>query len=469
MQIGIVKGIYSDSNADFRTYYPVNMIPVPKDQAMSKGYLRPSEGIISINDSTGGIDRGGVNWRGKHYRVIGQSLYLIQKNNTFVNLGTIKGDDQVTFDYSFDQLGICANNQLFYYNEAVLTQVTDEDLGDCKSMVFLDGYFVSTDGEFIIVTELNDPTSVDTFKYGSSEVDPDPVVALHKIKGELYAINRNTIEVFTNVGGTGFPFRPIPTAQVSKGAISRNLTAVFEDTLVFLGGGAKDEALSLYIAINGTHTKISTREIDQLINGYDEEDLIIDASIEVRIFDSHLFVYLHLKDVTCVYDINASRQMQTPVWHRLSSGTSGISQYNARNFVYVYNKWYCGHTTENKIGYLSNTIQSQWGNQISWEFQVAVIYNEGRGAIVHELELIPLSGTVSIGKDPQMYTQYSKDLANFSMPSFIKTGKFGERSKRLCWRNQGKLDRYRVQRFGGNSDSHISFARLDAKIEGLAW
>jgi hypothetical protein len=35
---------------------------------------------------------------------------------------------------------------------------------------------------------------VDSFKYGSSEVDPDPVKALLKVRNEVYALNRHTIE-----------------------------------------------------------------------------------------------------------------------------------------------------------------------------------------------------------------------------------------------------------------------------------
>ena len=41
MQIPILDGIYTDNNSDFRTAYPVNLIPVPKGQGISAGYLRP--------------------------------------------------------------------------------------------------------------------------------------------------------------------------------------------------------------------------------------------------------------------------------------------------------------------------------------------------------------------------------------------------------------------------------------------
>jgi hypothetical protein len=66
-------------------------------------------------------------------------------------------------------------------------QVTDPDLGVVLDVVWVDGYFMTTDGEFLVVTELTDPTQVNPLKYGSSEVDPDPVVALLKLRNEVYA------------------------------------------------------------------------------------------------------------------------------------------------------------------------------------------------------------------------------------------------------------------------------------------
>ena len=47
MQIPILNGIFTDSAADFRTSYPVNMVPVPKQTGISSGYLRPAEGAVA--------------------------------------------------------------------------------------------------------------------------------------------------------------------------------------------------------------------------------------------------------------------------------------------------------------------------------------------------------------------------------------------------------------------------------------
>lgn len=45
VQISILNGIYADSGPDLRTSYPVNMIPVPKQNGVSGGFLRPADGL----------------------------------------------------------------------------------------------------------------------------------------------------------------------------------------------------------------------------------------------------------------------------------------------------------------------------------------------------------------------------------------------------------------------------------------
>jgi len=72
--------------------------------------------------------------------------------------------------------------------------------------VWVDGYFFTTDGEFLITTDINNPTSVNPLKYASSELDPDPVNALIKFKNEVYALNRHSIEVFNQHRWYWIPF-----------------------------------------------------------------------------------------------------------------------------------------------------------------------------------------------------------------------------------------------------------------------
>src|SRR5574337_841754 len=98
MQVPILNGIYTDGVSDFRTAYPRNMIPVPKQQGVSEGYLRPADGIVELGTGPG-IDRGGINWNSACYRVMGTKLVRIAEDGTTTTLGDVGGTGQVTFDY----------------------------------------------------------------------------------------------------------------------------------------------------------------------------------------------------------------------------------------------------------------------------------------------------------------------------------------------------------------------------------
>ena len=468
MQISILNGIYTDNGPDFRTSYPVNMVPVPKNSGISTGYLRPGDGLVA-NGTGPGIDRGGINWQGECYRVMGTKLVSVASNGAVIVLGDVGGptDTLVTFDYSFDELAIASGGRLYYWDNSTLTQVTDPDLGVVLDVVWVDGYFMTTDGEFLIVTELSNPLQVNPLKYGSSEVDPDPVVALLKLRNEIYALNRNTVEVFDNIGGDLFPFQRIDGAQLQKGVVGTFACCVYIDRIAFLGSG-RNESPSIYVGAAATTQKISTQEIDELLLTYTEAQLSL-VKLEARNDKSHQHLYVHLPDRTIVYDAAASEALGDQVWFTLTTTVVGFAQYRARNLVWAYDKWLVGDPQSSTIGYLVDDIGSHWGQQVRWEFGTIIAYNEGKGALFQKMELVSLTGRVALGTNPQISTSYSLDGLSYSQDRYIYVGTIGNTNKRLAWFQQGHMRNWRIQRFRGDSDSHIAFARLEMQIEGLLY
>lgn len=466
MQIPILNGIYTDGDSDFRVSYPFNMVPVPANQGISNGYLRPAEGITSQNNDGPGRSRAGINWEGVCYRVMGNELVSISDTGDTTVIGGVGVDDSyATLDYSFDYLGTVSAGRFFLYDGSTLKQVSDPDLGEVFDFVWVDGYFMLTDGEFLIVTELNDPFSVNPLKYGSSEADPDPVKALLKVRNEPHALNRYTIEVFDNIGGSGFPFQRIDGAQIQRGTIGTHTCCVFLESVAFIGGG-RGESLSVWLANSGSSARIATREIDLILAGYSEE-VLSKILVEPRVDKGHQHLYIHLPDQTLVYDANASQITGESVWFVLGSGLNRNGGYRAVNLVWCYDKWLVGDTATPSIGFLDYSQSEHWGDIVGWEFNTVVIYNEGMGAIFHELELVALSGRAQLGVDDTISTQYSLDGEFWSQLRYIKAGKSGRRNKRLVWLNQGDMRHWRIQRFGGTSRSRLSIARLEARVEPL--
>lgn len=451
-----------------RVSYPRNLVPVLQDSGLAEGFLRPAEGIVSFGTGPG-PDRGGINWNGRYIRVMGPKLIEISKFGVVTEIGEVEGSvDPVTLDYSFDYLACASNGKLWLYDGGTLTQVTDVDLGTCIDVVWVDGYFISTDGEFLVVGDLNDPFDINQLKYASSEVDPDPIEALLKLRNEVYVLNRYTIEVFRNVGGTGFPFQRINGGQMRRGVIGTHACCVFTDEFIAFVGGGRNESPAVWIGANGQTKKVSSREIDKVLATYGEE-VLKDVILEERIDQNHKFLVLHLPDRTFVYDFAASETGQTQIWHELSSSELGSGIYRGRNFVYVFDAWHCGDPTAgNAFGYLDSTISTHYGEKTGWEFSTKIVHAEGNGLIFHEVELNGTPGRGVVNQNAKISTEYSLDHGmTWSQPKYISPGRLGQRNKHVSWLRQGFMRNQRSQRFRGDSDTHMSFNRLDLRVEKL--
>lgn len=466
MQVPILNGIYTSTAGDFRVEYPRNMVPVVLKSGISEGYFRPADGIVGLGAGPG-IDRGGIEWNGLLYRVMGTKLVSISSTNAVTVIGDVGGTGQVTFDYSFDYLAIASSGKLYLYRPTTgLQQVTDPDLGTVVDVVWVDGYFMTTDGEFLVVTELNDPFSVNPLKYGSAEADPDPVVALLKVRNEVYALNRHTIEVFDNVGGQLFPFQRVEGAQVQRGAIGTHACCNFMESIAFIGGG-RNEAPSVWLVSGSNAERIATREVDQLLTQFTEEELA-DVLVESRVDKGYRHLYIHLPNQTLVFDAAATTQAGYPVWFTLATSIVGDGQYRAKNLVWVYNRWNVGDPLSVSFGYLTDTLSSHWGQLNGWEFATIIMYNESRGLLFHELELVALTGNSIFGADPSIWTSYTEDGLTWSQERVCKAGLTGVRGKRLSWLQQGRMRQWRAQKFRGTSDAQLAVARLEARVEPLA-
>lgn len=464
MQWPIFSGIFSDGH--WRTSYPVNMVPVPKATGLSAGYLKVADGLREVG-SHGGRSRGGILWRERLYRVQGQDLVRIASDGQVTVIGGVGNGPDVSFTYGFDHLAVASGGRLYLYDGTTLRQVTDADLLDVLDVVWVDGYFLTTDGEFLVVTELNDPFAVSPLKYGSSEVDPDPVVAVRKFRNEVYAVNRYTIELFTNVGGTGFPFQRINGAQIEKGAVGTHAVAVMDGGVAVLGGG-RGEPVSVWLCQNGGAVKMATAEIDEILEGYTTEQ-IAGAYVETVQRRAHEVLMIHLPDRCLCYDVNASTALQTQVWYEYRSGSRANLAYRGKHHVWAYNTLTVADPLTGVFGVVDDQIATHWGAVARWEFATQMLYNETRGVLLHELELVGLYGETPLGASPEISTEYTVDGRTWSNPKTVTVGRQGQRNWRARWLGQGHLETFRAQRFRGDSAAKISATVVDARAEPLAW
>lgn len=465
MQIPIVNGIYSDTGPDFRTSYPRNLVPVPKQTGINTGYLRPADGIVKLGQGPG-PDRGGIIWRGVLYRVMGSKFVSIAEDGKLTVIGEVGTGGPVSFDYGFDYLAIAASFRLFLWNGQELKRVTNGNLGSVLDVKWISGYYLTTDGTSLVSTDLNDPTIVNPLSYGSAETDADPIMAVDAVKNEAYAFGRHTVEVFQVTGNTNFPFQRVDGAQVSRGILGTHCYTFTGETFVMLGSG-RNEAPGVHMMMPGSTQKISTREIDQILSQYTETQLST-CVMESKSVRNQIHVLLHLPNQCLVFDVSATKMIGEPVWFTFTTSVVGLGVYRARGHVWAYNRWNVGDPVSGLYGYLDSSISSHYGEVNGWEFGTAVLFNESRSAIINELEMICLTGRVEAGNEPVIWTSYSHDGQTWSQERPVRCGSMGQRLRRICWRNQGELRNMRMQRFRGTSEAHLSISRLEAQLEPLA-
>lgn len=458
MRVPIVSGVTATENGDFLISYPINREPILKDTGISEGYLAVPAGITQV--ATGpGPDRGGINWNGTCYRVMGNKLVSVAPDWSVTILGDVGTGGPCGLDYSFDYLIINSGDRLYHYApRGGLVQVTDSDLGIVTDVIFTDGYTMTTDGEFLVVNDLTDPMSISPLKYGSAEDSPDPVTGLVRMHGEVYAFGRYTTQVFQNIGGLNFPFQTVKTATVPYGCVGPRAKAKYLGTVAFVGS-QENAAVGVYLLGSGDADKISSAEIDSDLASLTSEELAA-VWVEARVKDDDQRLLVHTPYRTWGFTAQVTKKSQVKTWCQYQ--TNG--RYEGRGHVYCYGQWIVGSST-GQIGILDDTTAQHYGQDVPWQFDTTLFYNEANRGILTGIELI---GTPGRGDEGMVFFSYTKDGEVWSLERSTSSGKRGQHRKRVAWRPGIRFEQYMGLRFRGVDGSLMSLARLEVDVEGLA-
>lgn len=465
-QISLLSGIIADGTAEFLQNYPLNLEPVVTPNKIASegftGQLRATAGATAFVTGPG-IDRGGVYFNDMLYRVMGTRLVRLRRANTIDDLGDVGGTGPVTFAIGPDRLAIRSDDKVFYWDDTALTPLTDTDLGPCKDIIWVDGYFMSTDGVYVTVTELNDAYQVKPLKYGSAEEDPDPITGLIKFRNESYVLGRHTIQVFRNVGGNGFPFQTLRGATIPVGCVGNMAKCLYADSFAFVGG-ARNEAIGVYLAGQGSANRISSRAIDDELAKVDDPSSII---LENRTNRAERRLFVHLPTKSLVFCLNATKAANgEEVWYLAQSGVG--KPYRPRAAIEAYGRLIVGDTESAQLANLTDTVSTHFGEAAQWRFDLGLIYNEGRGGILHAVELAGLPGRAPVGANGTAWLSLTRDGQNFTSERAILMGTAGDFSNRLQWRPRTNFRNYLGLRVRGLSSAMPGFAACEAKLSPLA-
>ncbi len=462
-RVPIISGVKTAESGYFLTSYPINREAVLKDTGLSEGFLAIPPGITEKASGLGS-DRGGITWNGICYRVMGTSLVRVNDDWSVDTLGDVGNGGVCGFDYSFDNLIINSWTRLYYWNATDgLRQVTDPDLGVVVDAIFVDGYTMTTDGENLVVTDLNDPMSVNPLKYGSSEESPDAVTGLEHMHGEVYALNRNTIQVFQNIGGNGFPFQTVKTATVPYGCTGPRAKCQFLGTVAFVGS-SRNAMPGVYLMGAGSASRISAAEVDADLAALTDAELAA-VWLEARVEKDEQRLNIHLPDRTWSFSSRVSEKSNVKTWCQYVTSATTTGRYEGRGLAQAYGQWIVGSST-GKVGILDASTALHYGSAVGWQFDTTLLFNEGKGAIVGEMRL---TGTPGRGNaDSRVFMSYTKDGETWSMERAASAGQLGERNKRVRWPGGFRMETYLGMRFRGVDGSLMGIARLDIEVEPLA-
>jgi len=461
MKIPLLSGVVGDETAEFRQSFPLNLEPLPVPNFIAAGQLRATAGAIGFVSGPG-IDRGGAYFNDMLYRVMGTRFVRLRRGNTIDDLGDVGGSGPVTFAIGPDRLAVRSENRLYYWDETALTQVTDEDLIACNDVIWIDGYFMSTDGNYVVVTELNNPLEIKPLKYGAAEEDPDPVTGLIKFRNEAYVLGRHTIQVFRNMGTSGFPFQTVRGATIPVGCVGNMAKCLFADSFAFVGS-ARGEQIGVYMAGAGTANRISTRAIDDVLAKVDDPSSIV---LENRSHRNERRLFVHLPERTLVFCSNATTVLSEPIWYHAQSGVN--KPYRLRYAVEAYGRIIVADTETAQLGNLTYDVCTHFGESAQWRFDLGIIYNDGKGGIVLSLELIGLHGRAPAGVNGTAWLSMTRDGETYTSERALPMGVAGQHTARLQWRPRQSFRNFIGFRFRGFSEAMPGFAACEANVTPLA-
>lgn len=461
-EISILSGIYSNKTADYRQSYPVNYYPVVLATGISKGYLRQTPGI-QMFASGAGVERGSIVFQDQLYKVAGTTLTRVYANGVVEELATIPGYQKVSMAKSFDKICIVADGKAFYWSVSNgLQQITDPDFGSANDVIYVDGYFLFVDRQFIFNSMLNDPLAIDPLSFGSAEVEGDPIIGIIKIRNEPYVCGSETIEVFQNVGGSGFPFQRVDGAMITKGIVGTYAKVEAEDALFFVGSG-RGEAPSVYLASGGQAQKIASDEVEKLIQSYSDMQLQ-DILCETYTANGQFFIMIHLPNETVVYDLYGSRVAGISLWHiRKSDG----GNYRARGFQRIYGKWVVGDSSDGRIGELRDDVATEYGATVFREFTTPLGFTDGMSYIVHEARLFGIPANTALSTNPKVSMSKSENGRTYSQERWAPSGRIGDYNYTPVWRQVGRASYQMTMKFRVANNSFYTPSRLEVRAEVL--
>ena len=462
INIPFAFGSYKHESRAIASIELVNLFPVAVEKpAPSKAALMGTGGIVEIATSgLGETGRGGILLGEIPYFVQSSKLYRLDRTATIpspvyaaVDVSgavSITGTEQVILAASDDEIMIIDTESASQFNawsytvSGGLVQVSDSDFdGPVADCDYQNSRFVFTkaDGKKFFVSDVGTGLAYTATAFGNAVVNPDPTRGITNINNQLFVYGSETCETFQGrPDKEPFPYQRIEGQVLEKGIVSAKSLTEFNGYAVWLGGG-KNETPRVWASNGGEPVQLSDDALDYQLSTYTDSELS-QAFMQVLGQGNRHFLRLTIPgQTTWVYDRTASEMLKTRAWHEHKSYDSGEIPSRIAGIVQAYGGIIVSDSTTNKIGVLSRTTFSEYGEPIRARFTTPFIDNGGDPFVVDSFEIVVESGTVPLSVDPLAELQISEDGLTWESYGTQSVGTTGQAGERLIWEQLGWFER----------------------------
>lgn len=468
--VSLIKGDkMASGQADYRDALPVNMFAVPRDILGAAGYMYQMYGLTQFGTGLG-VDRGGI-WvfadgLEGHYRVSGTSFISVDESGNTTTLGTIAGSEQCSFAYSFNNVIVVGNQQLFYYNPTEgFREITSSGVvGNPIDVVWIDNYVFLTDGTDIYHSNILNEELFEATASTEPQYQPDKVFGLAKNKSnELVVLGEVSIQHYINTGAENFAFQNLGSKVGKLGILGTHCKAELEGIFYTLGRREQDNP-SCYQYSLGSSQKIASREIEQVLSEYTPDELSA-TTIDTFLDDKMKLVIYHFPNDSYMFNATIAEVVGVEnAWCKLESGRNNVNlrPYRAKNIILDprNGRWVCGDKEDSTLGYLDDTVATHYSEIAQWIMFTKYLDLETLSINLIEMEIIP---GITSDEDATFFISRTNDGRIYGQEWSEEYGMQYDYNNRVYRARFGYVRHWTAFKFRGASRSRMVFGLLNVE------
>lgn len=410
---------------------------------------KDGESLVGTPGSTLFVDlgvgevRGGIQYSGLAYFVMGNTLYEVNAAGAATSRGTLNtSSGKVSMAHNGvrtaanQQIFIADGTQRYIYDNTTSTLTGYTDYA-ATTVTFIDGYFLFTiaSSDRVYFTNLYDGVTVTVTDFFTLEGNPDEAQAVISDQRELFGFGTNTLEVWYNSGDTDDTFQRFQGGFKQMGCVARHSPQRFDNGIIWLTQNERGDTLVATLGQGYTPQFVSTPEVNYQLSKY---TTVSDAFGYTYQSEGHEFYVLTFPTEKKTWVLDAS----TKEWHQRAHTIDGAfpnrERYNCH--VFAFGKHLVGDYTNGKIYQLDSSVGTIDSVRIPRERTSPDITDEEKRTRIMSFQLDMEEGTgdPNDDTDTSIWLSYSKDGGHtWSNEVERSIGDVGEYRHRIIWRRLG--------------------------------